>query len=470
MKIENIRLGLATNSSSSHSIIFNLKAPSEDWEDAEFGWNEFCCNCKDSKKMYLAAVLLHNLTDQVGLDIGRIVVKAWLGIDVPMSEDGDYFYGIDHQSLMTLPVDSSGKVDKELFNDLVKAYMDPKIAIVGGNDNEEYTKFVSGRESHILPTDDYKGTHVCRKDPSSGHWVLFNRSNGTKIRLHFDDDAPEYTKAFAPELVDVKITDFCNNKPTCVYCYQDSHEQGKHADKETMYDIAYRLGKMGVFEVALGGGEPTAHPRFAEILRDFRYYGIVPNFTTRSHKWLHDDKIREAVKKYAGKFAVSITYAKDMVRAYHIADELEMANAHYNHDLSRYGCRMGFQYVMGSSNLDYFKDILEELPWNAELTLLGYKDAGRGSKWKPYDYSEWLDILKSIDISGSVGIDTSLATEFKDEVLQLVDERLVTFEEGKFSMYIDAVKKRAAPSSYCDESEYVDLVGKNDWQEVFAKF
>jgi len=214
MKIENIRLGLATNSSSSHSIIFNLDARSRDWKNGEFGWNEFCCNCDASKRMYLAAVLYQNLRG-VGDDIARAVVESW--VETELRTEEDWFSGIDHQSLMTLPINAqTGQPDKEFFQDLLAYYMNPKLAIVGGNDNEDPEIFTTGREKHLIETDARRGTHVCRKDTKTSHWVLFNRYNGTKIRMHFDKDAPDYTKAFAPELIDIKVTNFC--PIGCEYC------------------------------------------------------------------------------------------------------------------------------------------------------------------------------------------------------------------------------------------------------------
>ena len=471
MKIENIRMGLATNSSSSHSIIFNLDDSSQDWEDCRFGWNEFCCNCEDSKRMYLAAMLYQNMSDSVGDDIARAVVKSWVETELKELEDGD-FYGIDHQSLMTLPVNAqTGQPDKKFFQELLAYYMNPKLAIVGGNDNESSTTYTyEDRENHLISTDGYRGTHVCRKDPKTGHWVLFNRCNGTKIRMHFDKNAPDYTKAFAPELLDIKLTDFCPEN--CSYCYQDSTIEGKHGDTEFIKSLAYSLGELGVFEVALGGGEPTMHPDFIKILKTFRGYGIVPNFTTRSYKWLKDEKIREAVKRYAGKFAVSVSRVEDMERAWHFADEFKMSHSKYDYNERRHRCRMGFQYVMGSTKQDDFRDLIRAIPWHCEMTLLGYKEVGRGSTYEPYPYDDWLQVVKDVGKCKSIGIDTSLANQYRGDVLEAVDKCLVTFEEGKFSMYIDAVTQRAAPSSYCDEGKYVDVKSKygNDWQKLFEKF
>lgn len=471
MKIENVRVGLATNSSSTHSIIFNLDAHSRDWEDGEFGWNEFCCNCGPSKRMYLGATLWHNL-QHLGEDIARAVVQSWVDAELPPAgEYGSHF--VDHGGLMTLPIDSRTELpDKEFFDELLAYYLKPEVAIVGGNDNEEPRIFTEGRHDHMVDTDSRNGIHLCRKDPNTGHWVLFNRRTGTKIRMHFDKNAPDYTKACAPELVDIKITDYCPHG--CSYCYQDSALDGSHCDMDFIQRLAWDFKDLGVFEVALGGGEPTMHPKFAKILQKFRNSGIVPNFTTRSYKWLKNTSIREAVKEYAGKFAISISNLHDMQRAWHIADAFKMVDGDFDYDRRRPGCRLGFQYVMGSSDLNEFAKILKRIPWNTDLTLLGYKEKGRGSSYKPYSYSGWLKTLLDVAdrIGGRVGIDTALANQHKDAVLEAVDKSLVTFEEGKFSMYVDAVSQRAAPSSYCSEEETVDVAGKHgrDWLRLFERF
>ncbi|MHA1796119.1 MAG: radical SAM protein [Promethearchaeota archaeon] len=458
MKIENIRLGLATNSSSSHSIIFNLNAHSQDWENAEFGWNEFCCNCKDSKRMYLASVLYQNLQNQVGDDIARAVVESWAKTQLVSSDD---YYGIDHQSLIDLPVNAqTGLPDKIFFKELMNAYLDPKLAIVGGNDNDDYVRFMDDRQDHLIPTDTGR-THICRQDVNTGHWALFNKNNGTKIRFHFDKNVPDYKKAFAPELIDCKIINYC--PIGCDFCYQDSTPDGVHGNYNYIKSLIYYFAKMGVFEVAIGGGEPTMHPDFVDILKAFHDKGIVPNFTTRNYKWFSEEKIREAVKKYAGKFAVSVSNVQDVERSCKLANEFSVLK-------SFVGVQMGFQYVMGSTTLDEFKDLIQAIPYHCEMTLLGYKEVGRGTTYKPFNYDGWLEIIQ--DSTKKIGIDTSLALQYKEEILKSVNKQLVTFEEGKFSMYVDAVTQRAAPSSYCSEDQYVNMPNphKINWEELFKKF
>ena len=57
---------------------------------------------------------------------------------------------------------------------------------------------------------------------------LFDRSNGTKVRFAIGP----YTKAKRPELVDIKITDFC--PAMCPACYMGSTPSGEHSSMENI--------------------------------------------------------------------------------------------------------------------------------------------------------------------------------------------------------------------------------------------
>lgn len=97
---------------------------------------------------------------------------------------------------------------KEFFDYVVN---NDKIGIAGGNDNQyEHEKVNYGGTPLVeeLPRD--YGSHnrfmISRKD--GDYWTIFNNLTGTKIRMSFTTDKP-YQQAKRPELVDVKITDFC---------------------------------------------------------------------------------------------------------------------------------------------------------------------------------------------------------------------------------------------------------------------
>jgi organic radical activating enzyme len=67
------------------------------------------------------------------------------------------------------------------------------------------------------------------------------------------------------------------------------------------------------FQVALGGGEPTSHPEFVEVLKAFHELGIEPNYTTNG-MWATNIEFKidepeiellSATQKYCGGVAVS---------------------------------------------------------------------------------------------------------------------------------------------------------------------
>lgn len=445
-KIHQVRLGLATNSSSTHSIIILPGGATDNGIDGGFGWDHFTAASEAAKGLYAAIQLRDSLEQMVSDEIAHTVAQAWTGVD--LAEPGTYDHYVDHQSRWTLPCswDENG-IDRAFFDDLRAFIMRPDVVVLGGNDNEDERHPLEGREDATrvnigVPKESSSKGLVARKDPEGGYWVLFNRNTGTKVRVSFGEgDLVKPTKAHAPELVDLKITDWCG--AGCEFCYQDSTKSGVHGEASFITDVISALGKLKVFEVAIGGGEPTAHPRFVEILQACRYHGIVPNFTTKAKAWLHDHKRRQAILEHTGAFAFSIDHAQDL-------EEIASARDVYGIPNTKVNC----QLVMGLVDEYQFRAALEAAAARRmRLTLLGYKTNGRGSKVKPKDYSGWVGVLKKVYEEStyglSIGIDTALAQEYQGQLEAAgVPGWCYEVREGAFSMYIDAVTKKTARSSY----------------------
>jgi MoaA/NifB/PqqE/SkfB family radical SAM enzyme len=461
MKIFNVRLGLANNSSSTHSIVF-LKEPGQDKDayGSDFGWDFFTAASEDAKKDYLALTLYYNLQRMCSNEMAATIVREWVGTSFPLeTESWDGTKGpdgyIDHQSIMTFPNEWDGKgIDKRFVDEFKKYLLLPNVAVLGGNDNtEESHPLLRGATKWAtdLPLDDCCGNgasdYVARKDPNHDYWVLFNRKFGTKVRFSFDPNAKVPEKSYAPELVDIKITDFCPFG--CTYCYQDSTLEGKHADSNVLRTLARALGGLKVFEVALGGGEPTLYPDFIGLLQTFREYGVVPNFTTKSLHWLRDPNLRVPILESCGSFAYSASCAHE------VWDLLALLNE-YCVDTGK----VSVQTVLGVA-YGYELDRIFELCATSglQLTLLGFKTTGRG---KSYDTKDWrkyaLDTIKRCREQGKcprLAVDTLAATQLLPELKQLkIPDWLYHTQEGRFSCYIDATKGAIAPSSYCDEGDY----------------
>lgn len=217
----NVRLGFANNSSSSHSIVFlrNTNRAEEldtDPDNYEFGWDEFTASSKRTKENYLIATVGAQLKDLVGDNTARIVLGHLFGRSTSDMRLDGY---VDHQSALIIPEDFHGRsIDIEYFNELSAVLLRDDVAVLGGNDNEENTHPLSsdtaGRALSV-PDDSYSNGWVARKDGST--WAFFHRPTGNKIRFSFEDNVV-YEKSSLPELVDVKITDYCPYG--CEFCYQ----------------------------------------------------------------------------------------------------------------------------------------------------------------------------------------------------------------------------------------------------------
>lgn len=459
MKITNVRHGFATNSSSLHSIIFDkdLLYDKKSYNDDFYGHEAFELVSKEEKLAYLATQL-SNCFSKV-LDDESAVILATELTKVPASAIRKY--GIDHQSLIKLPKQfGTDKISMEFVKDLIKFLSTDGVAVLGGSDNVDSVRDPNTFLSFFECLKDIcdSSSSVVRKDPK-GFYSIFDTKTGRKVRFTLmDTDVvkdPIVYKSTYPELVDLKITNFCTKG--CSFCYQNSTAKGKHADFEFIACVLDRLGDMNVFEVALGGGEPTEHPNFISILRTCKANGITPNFTTGSTEWLDSVKIVKAVNECVGAFAFSVSYADEVVHTY---NEAILSGIDKN--------KIKFQTVVFPSvggvsgyGWDNLKSIVHNCAvLEAPLTLLASKTKGRNSNSMPFEQiKNKKEILTGLSSNGStLGVDTLFAKTFKEELdLLKVPAYLYEIEEGKHSMYIDAVKKTMAPSSYCDESLEVQL-------------
>lgn len=472
MKLHNLRFRFANNSSSSHSLVFvndeELKNLTDKGADGSYGWQDFLLVSKKEKAKYFGIMLYNEIKNMIPDDACRTLFSKDLGISIPGEEEY-----IDHQSRYIIPMDLRTNFVNWIFvKDFLKYLSNKNIVIVGGNDNDGDEQLqVSGRIIQLPIPQDYSSSHfVARKDPRYKFWTLFNKQSGTKIRFVFDYQDIEATpkKSYAPELVDLKITNNCTNG--CKYCYQNSNADGKHAEEYEVMNIIDELSRLEVFEIAIGGGDPLNHPRFVDILKYARMKGIVPNFSTRNIKWLDDCRLRNEILNNCGSFAYSADRYVDISRLGTIFD-------YFNVDRKK----VSIQLTMGAVSQFNFQRILRKCFENHFcLTLLGFKNVGRGEDFKKKDYS-WM--IKEILLAKeekygkgyylpSISMDTSLITEFFDEIQELkIPSWLYSTKEGSFSCYIDAVDKKIGPSSFCDEKDMVNFPSSkyNENYKVFEK-
>jgi len=444
LKIHNVRLGFAANSSSSHSIVFCDPDQVDELLDSyEFGWNEFVAHSKESKMHYLSLLLYYNLQNIMNSEMANIVMQHLTGI--PYTEDSY----IDHQSIIDLPFSRDMKgVDTEFYKEFENYILQEDIAILGGNDNydeeEDISHPLSSNVINLPLGRESSGRYIARKDKTFDYWTLFNVYTGAKVRFSFNDIKESPTKASYPELVDLKITNCCFKN--CIYCYQGSTSNGLHAKKSDFYSILSALGDMGVFEVAIGGGEPTIHPNFDYIISSCRYHNIVPNFTTANLDWICNPN-NKGIMDEVGAIAYTVNKYEDIENLSSIIDK-------YGYTRNKFTLQVIVELTEG-----LFTILQKAYEHHFRVTLLGFKGTGRAKDIIP-NKIDWIKSIQTLIKERDcpvIAIDTVLAKEYEKELKKIkIPSHLYETKDGTFSMYIDMVEKKCGPSSY-EPDKLVDL-------------
>lgn len=228
-------------------------------------------------------------------------------------------------------------------------------------------------------------------------------------------------------------------------CYQGSTRDGAHAVERDVEQVVTALGKMGVYEIAFGGGEPTLWPGFWKILRHARQQGITPNFTTKNLGWLGNAEAVAAVVAHAGSFAVSVNSVAEIDQAVGRLVESGFTKAFQTDRISL----QLIPAVAGPDVVAHALAVSREKWFN--VTLLGYKTTGRGNLFDAPHAGVvlWLPELLADPANGrSVGIDTTLAVQLGDRLEELTPKWTFETREGIRSCYIDAVAMTIDASSY----------------------
>ncbi|MHA1331112.1 MAG: radical SAM protein [Candidatus Hodarchaeales archaeon] len=209
-----------------------------------------------------------------------------------------------------------------------------------------------------------------------------------------------------PEFVDLSLGTKCNSN--CPYCYTSSSKNGEFISLKDYYRVLSELEQNRVYQVAIGGGEPTMHPNFIHILQMMREeYSIIPNYTTNGT--LITEELAQISSELCG--AVALSYHNNREK-----DQLKVMEL-----LSNSGVNSVLHVVADRSTLPYFSYIVRkfgEMGMRAVAFLL-FKPSGRGKGLKneiltisdmaklDEQFQEVFNIAK--DFNFTVGFDTCFA-------------------------------------------------------------
>lgn len=460
MQVVHYRLGHATNSSSAHYIVRRATIPNSVPPDGDhYGWDHFTLVTPEEKSNYFAAGVAAHYRG-LGLDEHDVSLLALAAF--PLAAQDAPSRIIDHQSEFRFPIPVGRSVDSLLFDkqDIttmenlwawirVNVIDDPNVIILGGNDNDGLHPLLKSSTSLHLP---FYSNGRFLFDSQNEMITLYNPKNGAKVRLA-TGEIPE--QSWVPEMVDLTITDKCTKG--CEFCYRNCNHDGEHADWSILERLIYILRKMGTFEVAIGGGEPTEYPKFAQLLQLCHSSGITPNFSTGSLTWLGSSEIVEAVQKYCGAVAFSTQNPEEAAQWFSLAENHKLRNP-------------AIHFIMGLSPLNVLKEMLQitEKNYGSSIVLLKYKNLGRAKSEKPKKYSiaKWAQIIEQSKLyqweqeeadkmqywRGQIALDSGMA-ELAAKRLKTVDPRTLGSEDGHFTMYYDAVNQRCAIHSFVSEAD-----------------
>ncbi len=180
----------------------------------------------------------------------------------------------------------------------------------------------------------------------------------------------------APTEVHLVVSRRCS--AGCTGCYVDATPDGPALDEAEAKATIDRLAEMGVFHVALGGGEAVDLPYLIEVARHARRRGLVPNLTT-SGLSVDEPFAREAAQVF-GQINVSVDGLGDDYRRARGYDGFDRAQRALRL-LRSHGRHVGINCVVSRDNADRLAPIVA---WAKRLRLsevefLRFKPAGRGA-------------------------------------------------------------------------------------------
>ncbi|MGH9837715.1 MAG: radical SAM protein [Blastocatellia bacterium] len=178
-------------------------------------------------------------------------------------------------------------------------------------------------------------------------------------------------QCLAPESVHLQLNNVCNLR--CPSCYAGLHEEDAGSlPLDRIRALVDEWAEMGVFQLALGGGEPLMSPKFAPVVRHARNRGIVPNVTTNG--WLITEELVNEVSDGLGELRMSLNDAVT------VNTQLLKEKARL---LGSRGVRFGFNLIVTKRNLDRLADLLR---WAcaqgaATVNLIRPKPAPGNARW-----------------------------------------------------------------------------------------
>lgn len=268
----------------------------------------------------------------------------------------------------------------------------------------------------------------------NGNYTTSIYSDGTKVRM---TEAESFISAF-PENIDIKITNQCDRN--CPMCHEKSTTCGKHGDilNADFIDTLHPYT-----ELAIGGGNPLAHPDLIPFLIKLQANKIIANITVNQTHFMQCQSF--------------IRYLVDTELIHGIGVSLVNADEQFIETIKQYPNAV-VHVINGIFNKE---DYLALRNNGLKMLILGYKNFGRGANYLySYDVAiennqSWLyDNLETMLKEFNVVSFDNLAIEQLNVKRLMSEEEWESFymgDDGNFTMYIDMVNRKFARCSIADD-------------------
>lgn len=489
--LKNFRRGLATNSSSTHSVIY--RNDGEVFEDLNiFNLNYYdrydktIAASREAKIKYVLATVFYNdkLTEILSQYYPEMKQYYPL-IKKRMEEIGKDYY--EAFGMYTRGKFDFGNMDLSLEAsiDYCRNIIDnPEIVIVGGSDEEGWVFDVAEGHLHLPEPNDMIFSNVLDYDENSitkngNYYVAFGYMNYPHLNKEKDEEEEEtrYTERGRvrfmtygneepvpefPELVDLKITNKCSNG--CKFCFMDSTPKGSHADIKFLKNIIDQFGIIGKknyhrTEFSIGGGNPLTYPHLDELFSYMKRRGHVINITINVkdiQTIKKSKKLLKTVRNYVDGIGISIFDASDIEAANEfdckVMDNKKDVVLHLIPEYLGFDKTLCIMNKANSMKRTYSNG--DSYKWRPAILFLGFKQMGRATETNVKRLTD--DELETL-FSGSykLSLDTTFAKTYEDWIKANMSYKYsITWNEGEYSMFIDGVKRYAYKSSYQLDKPY----------------
>ena len=480
--LKNFRRGLATNSSSTHSLIY--RNDGEMFEDLDVldvnYYDRFTRTIAASKqakiKYILAAIMYDEALVRIMSGLYPEMKQYFPLVKDQMNNQDDDIFGMYCRGSL-----SFGKKNVEASVEyLTNVIENPDIIIVGGSDEADFV--YETIENHDLCPDpdmvEYGSKYSRFGVAKNGnYWVGYgdtrdyvrkksddcDDSDRDCIRDSFcgrirfatsqDPIVPEY-----PELIDLKITDACDHG--CPFCYMNATKNGKHADINFIKRLISNLRDHRV-EFSIGGGNVLLYPELDELFKILHESGHIVNVTIKAddcYTVMKDNKILNTFRKYVDGIGVSITKIEECqnIKDFHRFINVESRQkGYYNSRNEKYIVAHLIPEYLGVELTNKITSELKKGDHWFDVLFLGYKTTGRGASQEVKEFTKNdLDSIFS-EYNSSISIDTTFANRYMWYIKDNFSTRhTITLNEGEYSMYIDGVTENAYKSSYQLDKPY----------------